>query len=84
MLVFIVGALLTLIFSIFGAFAFPLLYEGGPVATPSLWILRFLPFFNFAALVFNINTRSFSLGEITGEGLLKQKDRRELQTKMKF
>ncbi len=98
MFVFIIGALLMLIFSLFGAFMFPLyvdrslsftiylfcssltfsplasrhgrtrLYEGGPIATPALWVLSFVPMYNFAKAVFDINNKSFSLGSVTGEG----------------
>jgi hypothetical protein len=45
------------------------LYEGGNIATPALWVLTFVPMFNFAKAVFDINNKSFALGSVTGQGL---------------
>jgi hypothetical protein len=44
------------------------LYEGGPIATPFRWVLMFVPMFNFAKAVFDINNKSFSLGSVSGHG----------------
>jgi len=68
MMVFIIGALLCLIFSLFGAGIFPLMYSGGSIATPFRYILSFIPMFNFSKAVFDINSLSYTLGEIKGTG----------------
>lgn len=68
MMVFIIGALLCLIFSLFGAGIFPLMYGGGDIATPFRYILSFIPMFNFSKAVFDINSLSYTLGEIKGKG----------------
>ena len=71
MSMFIIGALLCLIFSLFGAGIFPLMYGGGSIATPFRYILSFIPMFNFSKAVFDINSLSYTLGEIKGKGNLE-------------